>query len=218
MLLAREATTLDLLSNGRFELGLGAGVDTGEFQQLGLPSASAGTRVGRLEESLQIIKQLFSEEIVNFTGKYYTIQNMKGSPKSVQQPHIPLLVAGAGERMLKLAAREADTIAIGMKITKQGLDPSDASLEQKLAWIKEASGPRFEMLELSQTVYDMVITDSTTPASQGGWLPVSRRSFTTEQAIAELFEQRSRYGISYLQVSEGQMENFAPIVAQLAGK
>ena len=219
VLLAREAATLDLLSEGRFELGLGAGVGPSEFQQLGIPFANAGTRVGHLEETLQMIKQLFTEETVNFTGKYYTITEMRGYPRPVQKPHMPILVAGAGERMLKLAAREADIIAIGSRITRQGLDPTDASLEQKIAWIKETAGKRFADLELSQTVYDLVITDSGTDlSSQAGGPPIPKRPLQTEQAVAHLLEQRDRYGFSYLQVYEGQVENFAPVVARLAGK
>jgi len=219
VLLAREAATLDLLSDGRFELGLGAGVSSAEFAQMGLPYASAGTRVGQLEETLQIIKQLFTEETVNFSGKYYTITELKGRINPVQKPHPPILVAGGGERMLKLAAREANIVAIGSKITAQGRDPSDAPLEQKIAWIKEAAGNRFVDLELSQTIYDLEIIDSATPASPftGGW-SIPKRPLSTEQAIAQLREQRDLYGFSYLQVSAQQMENFAPVVAQLTGK
>jgi len=219
VLLAREAATLDLLSGGRFELGLGAGVGPSEFQRIGIPFANAGTRVGHLEETLQVMKQLFTEETVNFSGKYYTITELKGNIRPVQQPHLPLLVAGAGERMLKLAAREADIVAIGSKITGRGADPTDATLEQKIAWIKEAAGERFADLELSQTVYDLQITDSGTALStQAGGPPIPKRPLSTEQAVAHLLEQRDRYGFSYLQVYEGQMENFAPVVARLAGK
>lgn len=217
VILAREVATLDLLSEGRFELGLGAGVGPGESQRMGIPFADAGTRVGHLEESLQVMKQLFTEETVNFNGKYYTISDMKGKIPPVQKPHMPILVAGAGERMLKLAAREADIIAVGSKITAQGVDPADATLEQKIAWIKEAAGERFEDLELSQTIYDLVITDSGSAISPQG-PPIPKRPVSTEQAVAQLLEQRDRYGFSYLQVYEGQMENFAPVVARLAGK
>src|ERR1700693_5548558 len=101
VLLAREAATLDLLSDGRFEPGLGTGVSSSEFQQMGIPFGSAGARVEQLEETLQIIKRLFTEEAVNFTGKYYTVTEMRGYPRPVQKPHMPILVAGAGERMLK---------------------------------------------------------------------------------------------------------------------
>lgn len=219
VILAREAATLDLLSEGRFELGLGAGVSSFEFQRMGIPFASAGTRVERLAESIQIMKLLFTEETVNFSGKHYTISEMKGQIKPVQKPHLPLLVAGAGERMLKLAAREADIIAIGFKITGQGVDPADATLEQKIAWIKEAAGERFAALELSQTVYDLMITDSGADlSSQAGGPPIPKRPLSTEQAVEQLLEQRARYGFSYLQISQGQMENFAPVVARLAGK
>src|SRR5205085_6790730 len=139
VLLAREVATLDLLSDGRFEPGLGTGVSSSEFQQLGIPYGSAGARVEHLAETLQIMKRLFTEETVSFTGKYYTITEMKGYPRPAQKPHPPILVAGAGERMLKLAAWQADIIAIGSKISAQGVDPADATLEQKIAWIKEAA-------------------------------------------------------------------------------
>src|SRR5438309_4590051 len=185
VLLAREAATLDLLSGGRFELGLGAGVGPSEFQRIGIPFASAGTRVGHLEEALQVMKQLFTEETVNFSGKYYTITELKGNIRPVQQPHLPLLVAGAGERMLRLAAREAGIIAIGSKITAQGADPTDATLEQKIAWIKEAAGERFADLELSQTVYDLVITDSKATVSPQG-PPIPKRPVSADEAVAQL--------------------------------
>jgi probable F420-dependent oxidoreductase len=217
VILAREAATLDLLSEGRVELGLGAGVGPYEAQRMGIPFENAGVRVGHLEEALQLIKQLFTEETVNFNGKYYTVSEMKGKIPPVQKPHMPILVAGAGERMLKLAAREADIIAIGSKITAQGVDPTDATLDQKIAWIKEAADKRFAELELCQTVYDLVITDSKATVSPQG-PPIPKRQVSTEQAVAQLLEQRERSGFSYFQVFEGQMENFAPIVVRLAGQ
>jgi len=219
VVLAREAATLDLLTGGRFELGLGSGVSSSEFEQMGIPFAGAGARVSQLEETIQVMKQLFTEETVNFSGKHYTITGLKGNIRPAQKPYMPILVAGAGEKMLKLAAREADMIAIGSKISAQGADPTDATLEQKIAWIKEAAGKRFADLELSQTIFDLEITDSGTPLSsqQGGWF-VARRSLSTWQAVAHLLEQRDRYGFSYLQIQAAQMENFAPVVAQLAGK
>ena len=217
VILAREAATLDLLSEGRVELGLGAGVGPYEAQRMGIPFENAGVRVGHLEEALQLIKQLFTEETVNFNGKYYTVTEMKGKIPPVQKPHMPILVAGGGERMLKLAAREADIIAIGSKITAQGVDPTDATLDQKIAWIKEAADKRFAGLELCQTVYDLVITDSKATVSPQG-PPIPKRQVSTEQAVAQLLEQRERYGFSYIQVFEGQMENFAPIIARLAGQ
>ena len=218
VLLAREAATLDLLSDGRFELGLGSGASSDEFIQMGIPFASAGARIDHLAETIQVIKQIFTQEMVTFSGKDYELTELKGNIKPVQKPHMPLLVAGAGERMLKLAAREADSIAIGVKFGPRGADPTDASLEQKIAWIKEAAGERFASLELSQTIYDLEITDSKAIVrASGGWY-IPKRPLSTEQAVAHLLEQRERYGFSYLQVSAEQMENFAPVLAQLAGK
>lgn len=218
VLLAREAATLDLFSDGRFELGLGAGVSASEFEQMGMPFASAGVRVDQLEETIQVLKRLFTEETVNFSGKHYTLAGLKGNIKPVQRPHMPILVAGAGERMLKLAAREADIIAIGSKITARGADPTDPILEQKIAWIKEGAGERFADLELGQTIFDLEITDSGVPIQETGEWIVPKKPMRTEQAVAHLLEQRDRYGFSYLQVSAGQMENFASVLAQLAGK
>jgi probable F420-dependent oxidoreductase len=219
VLLAREAATLDLLSDGRFELGLGAGVSATESEQMGIPFAGAGTRVQMVEESIQLIKQLFTAETVNFSGKHYTVTNLKGNVAPVQKPHPPILVAGTGEKMLKMAAREADCIAVGFRMAGPTTTLADATLEQKIAWIKSAAGDRFPQVVLAQTIYDFEITDSPTPlaAQQGGWnLP--KRPLSTEQAVESLTELRDRYGFSYLQVQASQMGNFAPIVSRLAGK
>ena len=219
VMLARDAATLDVLSEGRFELGLGAGVSAYEAQRMGMPFEGAGIRVGHLEEALQLIKQLFTDETVNFNGKYYSVTEMKGHIPQAQKPHMPIMVAGAGQRMLKLAAREADIIAIGYKRTAQGMDPTEATLEQKIAWIKGAAGERFSELELSQTVFDLELTDSKAPAltsNQGPQVPKKRVS--TDEAMDQLLELRERFGLTYLQIFEGQMENFAPLVTRLAGK
>jgi probable F420-dependent oxidoreductase len=216
VLLAREAATLDLLTDGRFELGLGAGVSPAESEQMGIPFAGAGARVGQLAESIRAMKQLFTDDMVDFHGTYYTISGLKGTIRPTQKPHMPILVAGAGEKMLKLAAREANIIGIG---STRGADPREATVEEKIGWIKEAAGDRFDSLELSQTIYDVDIIDSATPPSpqQGGWA-IPRRLLSIDQAVADLIEQRERYGFSYLQIQTSQMQNFAPVVAKLSGK
>jgi probable F420-dependent oxidoreductase len=218
VLLAREAATLDLLSGGRFELGLGAGVSAAESDQMGIPFGSAGARLQMLEESVQLIKRLFTEETVNYNGKHYTVTNLTGHLRPVQQPHPPILVAGTGEKMLKMAAREADSIAIGFRMAGPTTASPDATLEEKIAWIKAAAGDRFPQVTLCQSIYDLEITDSLTPLAtqQGGW-NIPKRPLSTEQAVDYLTEQRDRYGFSYLQVQTSQMRNFAPVVARLVG-
>ncbi len=219
-LLAKEAATLDFLSDGRFELGLGAGVGPFDYQQLGLRFEDAGTRVGRLEEALSIIKRFFTEERVNFTGRHYTITEMRGSPSAVQKPHPPIVIGGAGKRMLSLAAREAESISIMYRLPTQGNDAPNETLEQKLAWVREAAGERFAHLELSQLSYVLAINDGRTDRGfEGDGPPIPRIVMSAGQAVEHLLEQRERYGFSYIPVYGGaQMENFAPVVARLAGK
>lgn len=220
VMLAREAATLDLLSNGRFELGLGAGVGQPDYQQMGLEFESAGTRVGRVEEALHIIKLFFTEEVVNFSGKYYTVTDLRGMPKSVQKPHPPIFIGSGGKRMLSLAAREANYIEPAVMASRLGDSTIEATMEEKIGWIRDAAGERFEQLELCQTTFSLLITDSQNlnMAALPPWLSTQKQEMTTEQAVAYLQERRERYGFSYLQLSAGQMENFAPVVARLAGK
>jgi probable F420-dependent oxidoreductase len=218
-LLAKEVATLDFLSGGRFELGLGAGVGPFDYQQLGLRFEDAGTRVGRLEEALSIIKRFFTEECVNFTGRHYTITEMRGSPGPVQKPHPPIVIGGAGKRMLSLAARETDSISLMYRLPAQGIDAPNEALEQQLMWVREAAGERFESLELSQMAYVLAINDSRIEREvEGDGPPIPRIVMSAGQAVEHLLEQRERYGFSYIPVYGGaQMENFAPVVARLAG-
>lgn len=218
VLLAKEAATLDFLSDGRFELGLGSGVGESDFQQMGLTFDSAGTRVSRLEEALQIIKPLLRGETASFAGKHYTVTNVKGLPEPVQQPHLPIFLAGSGKRMLTIAAREADIIAVTAYVKSSGGAPEDVPLEEKIAWVREAAGERFEQIEFAHTAFYLTITDSPIPATPfPGW-SIPQKPMSTEQAIEYLQEQRRLYGFSYIQIADNQMENFAPVVARLAGK
>ena len=112
-LLAREAATLDLLSDGRFEFGLGAGYLPDDYTQLGLAFDTPGTRISRLEEAIQLIVRLWTEESVTFTGTSYTFTQMQGKPRPLQRPYPPLYIGGTAKRILSLAARYADSVGIG---------------------------------------------------------------------------------------------------------
>ena len=207
-LLAREIATLDQLTDGRVELGLGAGNWPQDFQQLGIPFDEPGIRVSRFIEGLTIIKRFFTDETVNFSGKYYTITGLQPIPRPAQQPHPPILIGSHGRRMLTLAAREADIITLA------------PPAEEKIEWIREAAGERFEHLEFGQPVFGIELTDSPVaapaPARQG--IPVEPRPMTTEQAVEYLLEQREKLGFSYIHIQERQLENFAPVLARLNGK
>src|SRR5260370_19060654 len=106
-MLAKEAAALDLLSDGRFELGIGAGWLRSEYEQAGMAFETAGARVSRLEEAIHVLKGLFADQPLTFTGKHYMVTNLHGFPKPVQRPHPPLLVGAGSKRMLALSALEA---------------------------------------------------------------------------------------------------------------
>jgi probable F420-dependent oxidoreductase len=206
-LLAREIATLDQLTDGRVELGMGLGTYPLDFQQLGIPFDQAGRRYARFAEGLSIIKQFFSGETVNFSGKYYTTTELRPVPRPVQQPHPPILIGSTGRRMVTLAAREADIILL--------FPP----MEEKLAWIREAAGERFEHLEFGQPARGIEVTDgppAAVLASPG--LSVETRRMSTQQAVEHFLEQREQYGISYIQVMDRQLENFLPVLTHLNGK
>ncbi len=218
-LLAKEAATLDFLSEGRFELGLGAGVGPFDYQLMGLPFDKGEERVDRFEEALSVIKKLFTGENVNFFGKHYTITGMNGLPSPAQKPHPPITIGGAGKRMLSIAAREANSISVMFRLPEQGIDAPNEALEEKLAWVREAAGERFARLELAQLAYVLAIVDGRSDRDfEGEGPPIPRVVMSAGQAIEHLLEQRERYGFSYIPVYGGtQMERFAPVVARLAG-
>jgi probable F420-dependent oxidoreductase len=168
VMLAKEAATLDLLSDGRFELGLGAGYLRAEYDQAGLAFEAPGVCVGRLEEAIRLIKRLLSEGPTTFTGTHYTVTDLPGLPKSVQQPHPPILLGGGGPRLLALAAREADIVSIVLRSRTDGsgLDLTDftaASMARKVMQVQAAAGDRWTTLELSTLIQRVVVTDDRSP-------------------------------------------------------
>lgn len=219
-LLAKDAATLDFLSGGRFELGLGAGVGPYDYEQLGIPFDKGEKRVDRFEEALCVIKKFFTEESVNFSGNHYTVTELKGLPRSVQKPRPPITIGAAGKRMLSLAAREADSISIIFGLPAQGIGAKNGSLEEKLTWIRQAAGERFSRLELSQLAYILAIKDDSIGRElEEEGPPIPHIVMSSGQAIEHLLEQREHYGFSYIPVYGGtQMEFFAPVVARLTGK
>lgn len=234
VMLAKEAATLDVLSSGRFEFGLGAGYDRSEYEQCGVTYDPAPVRVRRLEEAIQVIKKLFAEEPASFSGKFYTIRNLNGFPKPIQHPSPPLLVGGAGKQMLSLAAKEANIVSIAAKALRDGsgldvTNTTEAATMQKIQWIRQAAGERFEALELNMIIFATIVTEDRSHAIQ----QVAERFQATEKQMLtlphcligtvhqireDLQERRAKYGISYISVFEESAEVFAPVVADLMGK
>jgi probable F420-dependent oxidoreductase len=234
VVLAKEAATLDILSEGRFDLGLGAGWMTSDYEQAGMPYDSAGTRIERLEEGLQIIKGLMAGGSYSFTGKHYRIKEMEGSPLPLTKPHPPFLLGGGGPRMLRLAAREADIVNVNFNLrdgrvsrnlVRSGLA---GATDEKMAWIREAAGERLDHIELSVTVFLANITDErmsvATPLAAGlgseATDVLEMPHFligTVDEVVDQLEKRRDRYGISYVIVPGDVVEAFAPVVKRLDG-
>jgi probable F420-dependent oxidoreductase len=236
-MVAKEAATLDLLSDGRLELGIGAGWHGPDYEQTGIPFDPPGVRVGRLEEAVTIIKALFGEEPVTFSGKYYTIDGLLGLPRLVQRPHPPILIAGGSKRVLSLAAREADIVGLHLKTYSDGSGGDiastsvDATLE-KLDWIRQAAVDRFDDLEFNVLVPRLAVSDNPAQAAEQLASQANRPGLTAElllespnaligtvDGIVETLQmRRERYFISYIVVTDEDLETFAPVVARLNGK
>jgi len=231
--LAKEAATIDVLSGGRFELGLGAGWLREEYDQTGIRFDPPGTRVGRLEEAVTIIKGLLAGERVTFAGRHYAIADLEGRPTPVQRPHPPIAIGGGGRRTLSLAAREASIVGLVPRARRDGSgldlnDLSDAATREKLEWVRSAAGERFDSLEINALIQAVAVADQRMAAAdhlaarfkvgRGVVLETAYVAVGTIDEICETLRQRrERYGISYLTVFERDMEAFAPVVARLAG-
>jgi probable F420-dependent oxidoreductase len=234
VVLAKEAATLDLLSDGRLDFGLGAGWMASDYEQAGITFDAPGMRIERMEEALHIIKGLFAGAPFSFAGKHYQVANIEGSPLPLQKRHPQIVLGGGGRRMLRLAAREADIVNVNFdlreghvnrKLVHTGLAKAT---DEKLGWIKEAAGDRLERIELSVTIFLANLTDdrdsvATAMAAGLGSEPheiLDMPHFligTVDQLVEALQQRRDRYGISYVIVPGEVADLFAPVVAQLAG-
>ena len=224
VLLAKDVATLDLLSGGRFELGLGAGRPdaAAENRMLGLPFDSGAVRVARLGESITLLKALLSGERPPAGGDYYAAAAEADiSPRPVQQPHPPILVAGAGRQTPSLAARAADIVALGVPPTA-----TEADALERVEWIRAAAGERFAHLELSinlmgvgeqvpRWIGQQMGLNAKMLAERGS---IAAISGTLEQMCQQLVDRRQRLGLSYVLVADELMDGFAPVVERLSGK
>jgi probable F420-dependent oxidoreductase len=236
VLLAKEAATLDVLSGGRLELGLGAGWLSAEYAAAGVAFDPPGDRVSRLEESIRLLMALFEGDPVTFDGRHYQVTELDSFPRPAQRPHPPLLVGAGSRRMLGLAGRHADIVGILPKALPSGTISEDisertpATTAQKIAWIREGAGDRFARLELSMMVSPVITADYRSAelqfAVERGWgtgaadlvRDMPSAFIGPVERIAELMlARREEYGFSYYVVSDRAMQAFSPVVAKLAG-
>jgi probable F420-dependent oxidoreductase len=230
-LLAQEVASIDLLTDGRFDFGLGAGWLKSEYDAAGIPFDDGATRVERMAEALHVVKALFDATPLIYEGRFYRLTGLTGSAKPAQQPHPPILIGGGGRRLLTLAAKEADIISVMPRSRRDGsgLEDADASAEAfagKVAWIREAAGSRFSAIELNTLVQAVVITDHPRDAAE----PLAKeyamdadQVFETplvligsvDQIAQTLEKRRERFGLSYITVFEKDIENLASVIDRL---
>ncbi len=231
---AKEAATLDVLSGGRVELGIGAGWMKVDYEALGLPYDLASVRIERLAEAIEAIKGSWGAGPCSFSGEHYTITEYDGIPKPVQQPRIPLLVGGGGQKLLRLAGREADIVGINPNlragtVSADAVQTSLASMtKQKIEWVREGAGDRFDDIELQIRYFVCAVTDDARGIAESlapgmGLTPDEALESgvalvgTVDEICDILVARREEWGVSYVVVGDDNFEAIAPVVARLAG-
>ena len=229
--LASETATLDLLSDGRLEVGLGAGYLRDEYEAMGLAYADGRERVDKLVEVVALLKAYWSGNQIDLSGEHVNIHGYSGQPRPVQRPHPPLMIGGNRKRLLSLAAREADIASLNhvpFGPTEDGLMPQEELL-RRVRYIEEAAGGRFDDIELETSPYWLAITTDasgaverlakTVKTSPHGLADHPNVLVGSVDGIADrLIERREATAISYVTVPHAHMHDFAPVVARLAGQ
>jgi probable F420-dependent oxidoreductase len=236
--LAQELATLDRLSEGRLDVAIGAGWNEAEYAAIGLPFDPIRVRQARLAESVTVLKGCFGAEPFSFQGEHYTITDHDGQPKPVQQPHPPFFIGGGGRRTLELAAREAQIVGLAPRIRPgQVVDAHSltwAATEEKIGWVRDAAGDRFDQLTLNvyPSMWPITVTDDLHGEAATISAELARRTGVelTEQEVidsphlfigshdrfVEKFRQlREGLGISSFLV--GDLSELGPVVERLAG-
>jgi probable F420-dependent oxidoreductase len=235
VVLAKEAATLDLLSEGRFELSLGAGWMKTDYAEAGIAYDTPRVRVDRFEEAVAVVQGLLrTDGPFSFHGDYYQIDQHTLLPRPVQQPGPPLIIGGGGRRVLSFAARHADIVSINVNL-REGTGGAETApnatpdrTREKVSWVREAAGERFDDLELNALIGFVMITDDAKGVAEAMaphfgistddalHIPLALLG-TLEEMADELEWRRAEYGISYWSIEADCWESLGPVVAKLAG-
>jgi probable F420-dependent oxidoreductase len=235
LVLAQEVATVDVISGGRVELGLGAGWMRNDYERSGIPMDRPAERIDRLDEAVRVVKDVFrGDGPATFCGTHYRVREHTGLPRPEQRPWPPILIGGSGPKVLALAGREADIVGLNVSLHEGSLGgaggPSgtrQATLE-KLATVREAAGPRWTDLEVEVYVH---VTDvgpgrvtrlqraaealHMSPAEAAGSPHVLVGS--AEEVCDVLAMRREELGISYVSVNGDAVDQISPVVDRLAG-
>ena len=233
--LAKELASLDVISGGRLELGIGAGWMASDYEQAGLQFDRPGLRIERLDEAVTVLEGCFAEGPFDFAGEHYRIAGLESLPKPIQKPRPPLLMAGGGHRMLALAGRRADIVGINPSLHSGAIDEhagptaTAAATDAKLAVVREAAGDRFDAIELQTRVHLAVITGDAhalAAAAAPAFGITAEQALNSPHALVGTVDEcvdrikgwRERWGISYISFMGSSAEEMAPVVERLAGR
>ncbi len=234
VVLAKELATLDLFSEGRLEVGLGAGWMKSDYSTSGIALDPASTRVARLAESIAIMKDLWRHGYCDYLGDHYEVRAATGFPEPHRKPYPLLAVGGGSPRVLALAAREADIVGINARLAEGVIGPEVVAsarsdkFDQRVMWVKEAAGDRFDQLEIQcltffvnvgpgggELLEKMAPAFGLSPEQAAEAPPVLVG--TVDDVCETLQARRARYGFNYFVVHESELDSFAPVVARLTG-
>lgn len=228
--LARDAATLDVLSGGRFELGIGAGWMHSDYEPTGISFDRAGARIDRLAESADIIRRLLAGESVTTDGEHYTITELSLPAALVEQSDPPIFMGGGGPKMLRTAAKYADIVGVNPNLAAGSLDASsgaDATFErtrEKLSWVREAAGDRWADLEIQSRLHLANVTNDGVAMAEA-LAPALGLSVeqalasphalvgTTEEIVEKIHRLNDELGISYYTWNVDVIDEMAPVVA-----
>lgn len=234
-LLAKEAATIDVISDGRFELGLGAGWMNEDYDWPGIPHDSAGVRIDRMVEAIGIVRGLWSGEPVQHAGATWNINGMVGTPKPTQAGGPPILSGGGGRKILEAAARYGDIVSVNPNVgagkftSDSWASIADAATDEKLGFVRGAAGDRYADLEICFLNFFTVVTDDARGAAEtvGGYmggLPPEAVLASPNTLVGsvdalcdEIVARRDRWDGSYMVIRSDAIDAFAPVVAKLAG-
>jgi probable F420-dependent oxidoreductase len=235
VMLAKEVATLDFFSEGRLELGLGAGWLQGEYEAIGVPFDRAGVRIDRFEEVIALLRASFAEGELNINTPHVHAVGFEAVPKPFTKSGPPIMIGGGAKRILTIAGREADIVSLNFnnssgKLGADGIGSSTAELtDQKIQWIKDGAGARFDQIEIEIAAYFTIVT----PDGEGTRAKMAPMFGMTPEVFAEhpnaligsvdeicdrIVERRERFGISYVSFGASVIDAVIPVVERLAGK
>jgi probable F420-dependent oxidoreductase len=232
LMLAKEIATIDVISGGRVELGIGAGWNVSDYRQMGIAYDAPAVRVARLEEAVHLLDRLLREEVVDHKGTYYDLRDARLLPRPIQRPRPPFMIGGGSARTLRLAARRADIVSFAPSIDPHGRPRprslTTGGLRQRIAQLRRYAGDRASAIELNVWLFDAGVSDHARSLGRAV-ATIAKRSanalvgspfllYGTRASLRDLLrERRAELGLSYISIPGQAMDEFAPIVQELRG-